>query len=148
MKKDKDDTKRAPRDEEPSRGVVREWHRLFARLRDTLDWALDIAKKLARHDDEEIEAIERTRGYIHAWLAGRPAEIDMNDVLTTLAIIFAAIELDVGIDSVAVLRSLRSVPTFIHLPGAPRDERGTVVIRRFLPHRNACGSLFPQFATA
>ena len=114
MKKDKDDTKRAPRDEEPSRGVVREWHRLFARLRDTLDWALDIAKKLARHDDKEREAIE----------------------------------LDVGIDSVAVLRSLRSVPTFIHLPGAPRDERGTVVIRRFLPHRNACGSLFPQFATA
>ena len=148
MKKEQDEIKKPPRASSSSRGVVREWHRLFAQLRETLDWAFDIAKKLARDDDEEREAIERTRSYVHAWLAGRPAEIDMRDVLTTLAIIFAAIEIDLGIDTSTVLRPLRGLPPFIHLPGAPHDERGTVVIRRFTPHRNAFASLFsfPQFA--
>lgn len=148
MKKEKDDTKKPTRASNSSRGTTREWHRLFAHLRDALDWALDLAKKLARDDEEEREAIERTRGYVHAWLTGRPAEVDMRDVLTTLAIIFAAIEIDLGIDTSAVLHPLRSLPTFIHLPGAAHEERGTVVIRRFVPHRNALAPLFPQFAVA
>ena len=148
MKKEKDDTKKRPGGSSSSRGHAREWHRLFAHLRDAIDWALDIAKKLARDDEEECEAIERTRGYFHAWLAGRPAEVDMRDVLTTLAIIFAAIEIDLGIDTSTVLRPLRGLPPFIHLPGARHDDRGTVVIRRFAPHRNAFASLFPQLAVA
>ena len=146
MKKEKDEKKKHPRGASTGRAVVRDWKPLFARLRDTFDWALDLARKLARGDEEELEAIERTRGYLHDWLAGRPVEIEMNDVLTTLAILFAAIELDLGIDSSAVLRPLRSFPAFLHLPGAAREERGTVVIRRFFPHRNAGAPLFPQFA--
>lgn len=148
MKKDKDDKKKHPRGASAGRTVVRDWKALFARLRDTINWALDIARTLANHDEEELEAIERTRRYLHDWLDGRPVEIDMDDVLTTLTILFAALELDLGIDSSAVLRPLRSFPSFIRLPGAAREERGTVVIRRFFPHRNAGAPLFPQFAAA
>ena len=147
VNKEKDDKTKQPRSAS-RRNVVRDWRELFTRLRDTINWALDLARKLANHDEEELEAIERTRGYLHDWLAGRPVEIDMNDVLTTLAILFAAIEIDLGIDSSAVLRPLRSFPAFIHLPGAAREERGTVVIRRFFPHRNAGAPLFPQLAVA
>ena len=148
MKKDKDETKKTPRGSTSSRGLARDWHRLLARLREMLDWALDIATKLARHDDEEIGAIERTRGYLHAWLAGRAVELDMNDVITTLAILFAAIDLDPDSDSVSAMAALPSYPPLLRLPGAQREERGSVVIRRFVPQRTTCASLFPVLAAA
>src|SRR6202042_1797764 len=85
---------------------ARDWHSLFARLKEATDWGLDIAKALAGEIHEDVEAIERTRGYLHAWLEGRRVDIDMNDVLTTLAVLFAAIELDLGIDSSPVLCAL------------------------------------------
>jgi len=96
--------------------------------------------KLARDYDEEIEAIERVRGYVHAWLEGRHVDIDMDDVLTTLGILFAAIELDVGIDSSPVISAMRGLPSMFHLPGAARDELPTVVIRPYPRRRNACGA--------
>ncbi len=125
----------------PDRGLgriaVHDWQPLFARLRDAIDWALDVALRLAEDSDEEREAIERVRGYAHDWLDGRPVELDMDDVLTTLAILFAAIELDVGIDSSAILDPLRALPTVIYLPGAAHDDLPTVVTRRPTKRRKA-----------
>ena len=145
MKKDKNEKKHQPRGASIGRAVVRDWKELFSRLRDAIDWALDLARTLAREDDDELDAIERTRGYVHDWLAGRPVEIEMSDVLTTLAILFAAIEIDLGIDSSAVFRPLRRFPERIHLPGAPREERGTLVI---FPYRNAAAPFIPHLAAA
>ena len=142
----KDDKKKHPRGASAGREPVRDWQPLFARLQDAIDWALDIARRLAADYDEELEAIERVRGYVRAWLEGRRVDIDMNDVYTTLAILFAAIELDVGIDSSPVIAAMRGLPASIYLPGAVRDELPTVVIRRIpLRRRNACGA-FTQLA--
>ena len=141
----KDDKTKHPRGAIAGRNVMRDWQPLFERLQDAIDWALDIAKRLADGDEEEIEAIERTRGYVYAWLEGRRVDIDMNDVLTTLAILFAAIEIDVGIDSTPIFEPLRRFPSVLHLPGAARDELPTVVIRRIPRHRNG-GALFTQLA--
>ena len=141
----KDEKRKHPRGASVSRNVVRDWKPLFARLQDAIDWALDIAKRLADGDEEEIEAIERTRGYVYAWLEGRRVDIDMNDVLTTLAILFAAIEIDVGIDSAPIFEPLRRLPSVLHLPGAARDELPTVVIRRY-PRRRNGGAQFTQLA--
>jgi hypothetical protein len=143
----KDEKKKHTRGASAGRSVVRDWQPLFARLQDTIDWALDIAVKLARDYEEEIEAIERVRGYLHGWFEGRRVDIDMNDVLTTLAILFAAIELDVGIDSSPVVSAMRGFPSKLHFPGAVRDELPTVVIRRFPRRRNACGA-FTHLAAA
>jgi hypothetical protein len=125
--------------------VVRDWDEVFMHLQDAIDWALDIAIKLADGDEEEIEAIERVRGYAQSWLEGDQVDVDMSDVWTTLAILFAAIETDVGIDSSPLLEPLRRYPTKLHLPGAARDERPTVVIRRAPRFRNG-GALFTQLA--
>lgn len=128
------------------REPVKDWQPLFARLQEAIDWGLDIAVRLAADYDEELEAIERVRGYVRAWLEGRRIDIDMHDVYTTLAILFAAIELDVGIDSSPVIAAMRRMPASIYLPGAVRDEQPTVVIRRLpLRRRNACGA-FNQLA--
>jgi hypothetical protein len=141
----KDEKKKYPRGTSIGRDVVRDWQPLFTRLQDAIEWALDIAVRLAKDDDDEIEAIERVRDNMRAWLEGRHVEIDVNDVLTTLAILFAAIELDTGIDSSPMLTPLRTFPTVLHLPGAARNESPTVVIRRFPRHRNASG-VFTQLA--
>ena len=128
------------------RKAVKDWQPLFARLQEAIEWGLDIARRLAEDYDEELEAIERVRGYVRAWLEGRRVDIDMNDVYTTLAILFAAIELDIGIDSSPVIAAMRAMPSMLHLPGAARDELPTVVIRRVpLRRRNACAA-FTQLA--
>ena len=141
----KDEKKVHPRGASARRDVVRDWQPLFARLQDTTDWALDIAKVLARDYDEEHEAIERVRGYVHSWLEGRRVDVDTDDVLTVLAILFSAIEIDIGIDSSPVFEAIRRFPSSIHLPGAARDELPTVVIRRY-PRRRNGGALFTQLA--
>ena len=125
--------------------MVRDWDAVFMHLQDSIDWALDIAVKLADGDKDELVAIERVREYARAWLEGEAVEVDMSDVWTTLAILFAAIELDVGIDSSPLLEPLREYPTKLHLPGAAHDERHTVVIRR-IPRRRNGGALFTQLA--
>jgi hypothetical protein len=137
VKKDDKHDKKHPRGASANKHVVRDWQPLFERLQDAIDWALDIAVKLARDIDEDLEAIERTRGYVRAWLEGRRVDIDTRDVLTTLAVLFAAIEIDLGIDSSPMLEPLRFSERMLHLPGAARDELPTVVIRTPLRRRNA-----------
>jgi hypothetical protein len=133
--------------------VVNDWQPLFAALKDVIDWALDIAVKLSRDYDEDIEAIERVRVAFHAWLDGRPCDMDVNDVLLTVATILAQIEIDLGIDSAEMLRPMSAVigyrgpSSVLRFPGATRDELDTVVIRRFPRRRNA-SSGFTQLEAA
>jgi hypothetical protein len=53
----------------------------------------------------------------------------MNDVLTTLAVLFAAIEIDLGIDSSPMLRGFAMAERMLRPPGAARDEPPAVVMR-------------------
>ena len=127
---------------------IHDWRPLFARLEDTFDWALDIAVALADGDQDDIDAIERVRDYLHSWLDGDPIDIDTNDILTTLAIVFAAIELDSGIDSSPILRAMHGLPVALHLPGSSRTRHGdpTVVIR--MPRRRNASDGSIYFAAA
>ena len=68
------------------------------------------------------------RWSVEAWLAGKPCEMDTNDLLITLATILAAIEVDLGIDSVELLTPLRTMldapselPRVIRFPGVERQ---------------------------
>ncbi len=142
--------KKYPRDAQ----LDRDWQPLFAQLTDVIDWGLDVAAKLARDDEDDREAIENVRAFAHAWLEGRRADVPFTDLLTTIAILFAAIELDLGIDSVSLLAPLRTMldtpsvlPAILRCPGASQDRRQTVVIRRFPGRRNASAA-FTQFAAA
>ena len=137
----KDEKKKYARE----RDIVRDWQPLFGRLQDTIEWALDLATRLAGDYEEDQEAIERVRSYVRGWFEGRRIDIDMNDVLTTLAILFAAIELDTGIDSSPMLHAMRGITPMFHLPGASSNERPTIVIRRIPRHRNG-GGVFTQLA--
>ena len=114
----KDSKKKAPRSAQLSREIVRDWAPLFKRLTDVIDWALDIASQLSRNYHEEGESIEKVRTFVHAWLEGQRAELPLNDLLTTIAILFAAIEIDLGIDSVSLLAPLR---TMLDTPSAAAE---------------------------
>jgi hypothetical protein len=132
--------------------VVNDWQPLFAALKDVIDWALDIAVRLARDYEEDVEAIERVRIAFHAWLAGRPCEMDTRDLLLTFATILSQIEIDLGIDSTPALEPLSAVlaiqptmPRSLRFPGVTRNELPTVIIRRFPGRRNASAA-FTQLA--
>lgn len=127
--------------------IVNDWQPLFAAIKDVIDWALDIAVKLSRGYDDDIEAIENVRACFHAWLAGRPCDMDVNDLLVTFATILSAIEIDLGIDSVDLLAPLRALvdepsalPRVLRLPGASWSGSTTQLIRRFPRRRNASGA--------
>ncbi|MFT3697698.1 MAG: hypothetical protein QM831_31455 [Kofleriaceae bacterium] len=125
------------RTHEQRRPIVRDWEPLFAQLQSVIDWALDLAARLASDYEEDLEAVERCRSYVRGWLSGRRIDIDLNDLLTTLGILFAAIEIDRGIDSSALLAPLRAYPSsMLHLPGSDWNERDTVIIRP-IRRRNA-----------
>ena len=145
-KKHKKPTKRKP-------GVTptseQDWGPLFAAGRDLIEWALDIASKLSREYPEDQHAIERVRAFALAWMEGRRGEVPITDLLTTLAIIFAAIEIDTGIDSIELLAPIKTfldtparLPAVLRLPGAARDTEPTVRIRRFPGRRNAAVNPF------
>jgi hypothetical protein len=140
----KNETKKPPRGTSAGR-VARDWQPLFHRLQDAIEWALDIAAHLAREIDEDVEAVERTRGYVRAWIGGHEVDVDMTDVLTTLAVLFAAIELDLGIDSSPILDGLTLGAQMFHLPGA-RTERPTVVIRSPIVRRRNGADTFTHLA--
>lgn len=149
----KKDKSKQPRRIETDRGVVNDWQPLLAAVQDVSEWALDIAAKLSRDYPEDLEAIENVRAFVRAWAEGRRSEVTVSDVLTTIAIIFSAIEIDRGIESVSLLGPLQTMldtparlPAVLRLPGAARDEKPTVVIRRFPGHRNASGAAFLPFA--
>jgi hypothetical protein len=134
--------------------VVTDWQPLFAAIKDVIDWALDIAVKLAsRHCPEDIEAIEKVRTCFHAWLDGKPSEMEVDDLLLTIATILAQIDIDLGIDGVDLLAPLKALldgpvhlPRTLYFPGVARDELPTVVIR--VPRRRNAegGALFTQLA--
>jgi hypothetical protein len=145
VKKEKETQKEQRKRATTSRGE-RDWQPLFTRLQEATDWALDIAKHLAGDITEDVDSIERTRGYLHAWLEGRRVDVDLHDVLTTLAVLFAAIEIDLGIDSSPLIQGLALADRMLHLPGAARDESPTVVIRTPIRRRNAASSVFTQLA--
>ena len=144
MKNEKQKDKANARAPRVASGAARDWRPLFARLRDATEWALDIAHQLARDIGEDVDAVERTRGYVHAWIEGRPVKVDMNDILTTLAVLFAAIEIDLGFDSSPVFEALALFERMLHLPGAWHDALPTVIVRTPLRRRNA--SVFPHLA--
>lgn len=123
-----------------------EWTPLLAQLVEVVDWAFDIACKLAEGDEDEIEQIENVRDFVHGWLEGRRAEIPVSELLTTIAIIFAHIEIDLGIDSVSLLAPMRTMlatpsflPSVMRCPGLGHESQPTVVIRRFPRRRNSDG---------
>jgi len=145
--KKKDKTKRHIH---ADRGIVHDWQPLFGAIVNVSDWALDIAAKLSRDYPEDLESIENVREFVHAWVEGRRSEVAVSDVLTTIAIIFSAIEIERGIDSLSLLGPLQTMvetpsrlPAILRLPGAARDEKPTVVIRRFPGHRNAAAAVLP-----
>ena len=134
----KKEKKKHPRDAKLANIDERDWGPLFEQLKGVIDWALDIAAKLSRDYDEDLEAIENVRSFFRGWLEGQRAEVPLPDLLTTSAIIFSAIELDLGIDSVSLLAPLRTMldapsklPAVLRCPGAFQDGAHTVVIRRF-----------------
>lgn len=66
-------------------------------LRDLVSWGADIAILLTRGCPEDRVAIERVRGYAHAWLAGESCpDISIDDVLTTAAALMAGIDRNLG----------------------------------------------------
>lgn len=140
----KKDKKKHSREAKLANVDERDWASLFAQLSGVIDWALDIAAKLSRNYDEDLESIENVRDFVHDWLDGQRAEVPLTDLLTTTAILFSAIELDLGIDSVALLAPLRTMldapstlPAMLRCPGAHQHGSPTVVIRRFPGRRNA-----------
>ena len=144
MGKKDNDKKKHPRAAHIANIADGDWGSLFQQLSGVIDWALDIAAKLAGDDDEDLDAIENVRAFVHGWLDGRRAEIPLTDLLTTIAILFAAIEIDLGIDSVSLLAPLRTMldtpsvlPALLRCPGALRDGEPTARIRRFPGRRNA-----------
>ncbi len=143
-KHDPNDKKKHPRAAHIANIPDGDWGSLFQHLSGVIDWALDIAAKLSRDYDEDLDAIENVRAFVNGWLDGRRAEVPLTDLLTTIAILFAAIEIDLGIDSVSLIAPLRTMletpsrlPALLRCPGAARDGESTLRIRRFPGRRNA-----------
>ena len=103
-----------------------DWKPLYSALRDSIEWALDIAAKLAEPYPEEVAAIENVRAFVRAKLAGQEAKVRLVDVMLTFGIIIAAIERDLGPQSrmllapvhFAVTNSMASLPNVIRIPSA------------------------------
>jgi hypothetical protein len=146
-----ENVKKKENDRETRDEVVFDWGQLFVELRDVIDAALNVAGKLASYA-EEWDAIENVREFAYDWIAGRPAQVKVSDLLIALGTIFSAIEIDTGIDSVELLAPLRTLldtpsrlPAWLRCPGADSDEKPTVVIRRF-PGRRNCAAPITQLA--
>ena len=117
---------------------------LLGQLREVLEWALDIATKLARGDDEDLRAIENVREFAHGWLHGQRAEIPVTDLLAAIAILFGAIDLDLDLESVSLIAPLPTMtetpsvlPALLRCPGAAHKSAPATVTRRFPGRRNS-----------
>jgi hypothetical protein len=73
-----------------------DWTPLFQAFKEAFDWALDIATQLARDYPEQVDAVERVRGFMHARIAGEPAHASVEDILFTFGLIIGVIERDLG----------------------------------------------------
>ena len=69
---------------------------MFGAFREASDWVLDVAAHIARDYRDEVAAVERVRAFMHAKLVDRPAQLRIDDVLFTFALVLAAIERDLG----------------------------------------------------
>src|SRR5450432_4714591 len=72
------------------------WTPMFQAFREAFEWALDVARNLARDYPEEVDAVERVRAYLRKRIAGETAPAPVDDVLFTFALIIGAIERDLG----------------------------------------------------
>lgn len=98
----------APRRERPRPGPS-----VAAILRDLVSWACDIAIVVTRGCPEDSIAIDRVRRYAEAWLADQPCpDVDIDDVLTTVAAAMAGLDRDLG-----------GTATDAERPGGAREER-------------------------
>ena len=115
----------------PTRHAVRDsgdldWKPLYRALQDSIEWALDVAARIASPYPEEVEAIESVRSFVRAKLAGRPAQVRLRDVMLTFGIIIAAVERDFELDVRDVISPHRlsvdgptRVPDVFRIPAAP-----------------------------
>ena len=85
----------APTDDEPL--GTRPTPATARMLADLVSWAADLGIVLTHQCPEDRAAIEGVRRYVHAWLAGvaRP-DVRIEDVLTTVAVLMSAIDLDLA----------------------------------------------------
>lgn len=133
MARKKEKTKPTERNSMRDEGDL-DWKPLYRALHDSIEWALDIAAKLAAPYPEEVEAIENVRAFVRAKLAGQAATVRLVDVMLTFGIIIAAIERDLDGDSrmllkpvhFAVTNSFASLPKVIRIPAAPELWEPTV----------------------
>jgi hypothetical protein len=112
----------------PTRNVMRDagdldWKPLYRALQDSIEWALDVAAKLAAPYPEEVEAIESVRAFVRAKLAGKPAQVRLRDLMLTFGIVIAAIERDLE-PQVAPIRL--AVTNVFRIPAAPSLWEPTV----------------------
>ena len=120
---------------------------LSRQLSRTIDWALDMAEIRSSDCDEELDTIRRVRSFVQDW--------PVTDLLTNIADPFAALEIEFGIDNIALLDGLSAVLedpsrlftllTCVHCPGATRDGESRTHTRRFPGRRNASAA-FSQLA--
>jgi hypothetical protein len=117
---------------------------LQAALREAVEWALDLASRIAAQYPEEASAVEKVRTFVRARLAGLPVDVDLDDVLITMGILIGAIDRPpedaaqmhaIGVDAVALPQqrwptgpALWDAPVAHHCPGAH------AVLTRRLPH--------------
>jgi hypothetical protein len=140
-----------PMEAQARRSAAPDWDQLFEVFDDVIEWALDLAVKLSRGYDEDVDAVENVRAFFRAWRDGEPCDVPVTDVLMTIATILSAIELDLGIESVSLLAPLRSaiegplgLPPMLHLPGATPPEPRIHRIRR--PRYRNGGALHTRLA--
>ena len=117
MKKPETKTKprNEPRNHDPSTAGPSDWTPLFAAFRDAFEWALDVAAAIARDYPEEADAVERVRSFMRRRIAGEVADIAIDDVMLTFALVIGAIERD--LDPIAHARPSLT-RTRLRLPSA------------------------------
>lgn len=94
MKKTTKKKTAASRENDERNGV--DWGPLYQALEEAFEWALDIARSIARDYPEEVAAVERVRAFMRKRVAGLPAELPFEDIMLTFALIIGAIEQDLG----------------------------------------------------
>jgi hypothetical protein len=94
------------------RGIDPQW--LRDQLVCVIEWALDIAARLALRDQDDVDAIERVRGFVRLYVAGRRAEVPVRDVLATVGILISRIHVEdegTALSVLAPLATMREVPS-------------------------------------
>jgi hypothetical protein len=75
-----------------------DWEPVRDALGDVLEWGLDIAVALCRDSPEEVESVENVRDFLRAKIDGDRASVRVDDLMFTIALIFGAIDVDLGLD--------------------------------------------------